>query len=347
MIDKFILPRNCTYTEHDWKIFASFWHPVIFVNDIPDDKPAKAKLLDQDLAVFRTSQGVTVAKDVCVHRGTPLTLGKIDNNRLVCMYHGFQYDGTGKCVFVPSMGENGRIPARLKLKTYKSVERYGIIWVCLSDDEPLRPLPEWPLLDDKEFGSIYYLPHLDFDCSCTRLIENFCDNAHFGFVHEGTFGNKAGSVVPPLEVVETDDTLCYEMDYVECRRKLGAPEIKGYANVNYVKHLTYPFAVDLKVTDKETGSETHYYNIDSPVSTKKTRGFIIAQTNADYFTEAELIEYELAINMEDKPFVEGQRPEESPLNIGDEVHVPADLFAVRFRRALREKFGIQAKEYIT
>ena len=51
--------------------------------------------------------------------------------------------------------------------------------------------------------------------------------------------------------------------------------------------------------------------------------------------------------MEDKPFVEGQRPEESPLNIGDEVHVPADLFAVKFRRALHEKFGIQAKEFIT
>ena len=69
--------------------------------------------------------------------------------------------------------------------------------------------------------------------------------------------------------------------------------------------------------------------------------------DAEYFTEAELIEYELAINMEDKPFVEGQRPEESPLNIGDEVHVLADLFAVKFRRALHEKFGIQAKEFIT
>ena len=346
MTDEVCLPRNCTYSEHDWKILASFWHPVVFAKDVPADKPAKAKLLDEDLAVYRTSRGVTVAKDVCAHRGTPLTLGKVENDRLVCMYHGLQYDGSGRCVFVPSLGDSGTIPARLRLKTYRSVERYGLIWVCLSDEESLRPIPDWPLLENEEFGTIWHLSSSDWDCSCTRHVENFCDNAHFGFVHAGTFGNEDGSVVPPLEVVETDRTLHYEMDYVACRRTLGDPKIQGHDPMRYVKDLAFPFAIDLMCLEKETNLETHYYNIDSPVSTKKTRAFLIVQTNDNARTEATEAEYQTAVNLEDKAFVEGQRPEETPLNLQDEVHVPADLFSVRFRGVLSKKFGIEAKEYI-
>jgi vanillate O-demethylase monooxygenase subunit len=48
------------------------------------------------------------------------------------------------------------------------------------------------------------------------------------------------------------------------------------------------------------------------------------------------------INDEDKPLVENQRPEDLPLGIMDEVHIPADRMSIAYRRALVHKFGLGA-----
>ena len=76
------LPRHCTFRESDWHILAGFWHPVAFVHDIKD-KPVAARLLDVNLVIYRTSEGITVAKDLCMHRGTRLSLGWMQDDLLV------------------------------------------------------------------------------------------------------------------------------------------------------------------------------------------------------------------------------------------------------------------------
>jgi vanillate O-demethylase monooxygenase subunit len=66
------------------------------------DKPVAAKLLDQRLVVYRTAQSLTVANDLCLHRGAPLSSGRVENGELMCPYHGFRYDGDGRCVCIPA-----------------------------------------------------------------------------------------------------------------------------------------------------------------------------------------------------------------------------------------------------
>ena len=56
--------------------------------------------------------------------------------------------------------------------------------------------------------------------------------------------------------------------------------------------------------------------------------------------EAFLIKESLMINDEDKPLVEAQRPEDLPLNIRDEVHIPADAMSIAYRRGLVKHFGL-------
>ena len=65
------VPRKNTFSENDWHVLAGFWHPVAFSHEI-EDKPVSAKLLDVELVIYRTSKGVSVAKDICPHRGTKL-----------------------------------------------------------------------------------------------------------------------------------------------------------------------------------------------------------------------------------------------------------------------------------
>jgi len=93
-----ILPRNCTFAESDWRALSPFWYPVAFSHEVKD-QPFAAKLLDERLVVFRTGNGeASVARDLCLHRGAPLSSGRLERGELVCKYHGFRYDASGQCV---------------------------------------------------------------------------------------------------------------------------------------------------------------------------------------------------------------------------------------------------------
>lgn len=52
------LPRNCTFAESDWRILASFWHPIAFAHEV-EDTPLKARLfgiLDEHLWFGETAK---------------------------------------------------------------------------------------------------------------------------------------------------------------------------------------------------------------------------------------------------------------------------------------------------
>ena len=78
------------------------WHPVAYVSELPEGNPFGTSLLDEPIVIWRSSDRTTHAmKDLCIHRGTALSLGWIDNDNIVCPYHGWQYNGDGACVHMP------------------------------------------------------------------------------------------------------------------------------------------------------------------------------------------------------------------------------------------------------
>src|SRR5260370_10602388 len=67
-----------------------FWHPVALASEVAD-RPVASTLLDQQLVLFRTAEGVSACDDLCTHRGTPLSLGGVEDNFVVCADHGCNY----------------------------------------------------------------------------------------------------------------------------------------------------------------------------------------------------------------------------------------------------------------
>ena len=59
------------------------------------------RLLGEDLVLWRAGGQAVAWQDLCVHRGTRLSLGKVEDGLLVCPYHGWRYDGNGRCVADP------------------------------------------------------------------------------------------------------------------------------------------------------------------------------------------------------------------------------------------------------
>ena len=345
------LPRNCTFSESDWHVLAGFWHPVAFSDDVVD-KPVRATLLDVDIVLYRTNKGLTAAKDICMHRGAAMSLGWLDaeRNNIICPFHGLHYDHSGQCTRIPSMEDQSRpIPKSIRLICYQCHERHGLIWVCLKD-KALRAMPDWPILEDGKTGWTVTRPPLStWVTSAPRHVENFNDVAHFSFVHKGTFGNMEDLSIPNYEMWKTDAGLSLRMPYKEgVREKLGDTDTIAERSVVYTKNLTYPFSMEL-VMEYEGGDEGDdftliAYDIASPVSARNTAVFQALATNRPGISPDDLITFQNFVNSEDIPIVESQRPEELPLDISAEVHIPADKFSIQYRKDLVAQFGLGSPE---
>jgi phenylpropionate dioxygenase-like ring-hydroxylating dioxygenase large terminal subunit len=164
-------------------MYINFWYPVILGKDMTDT-PKIVRILSLDFAVFRDGQGgARVLSNICPHRGGSLAGGKIKGDHLQCPYHGWQFDGSGQCHKIPSLGAAARIPARTRVDAYPVVEKYGIVFAFLGDlPEAERP----PMLEVPEFDHEGWRPtwmNFQIPYNYERSVENGLDPAHNEFVH--------------------------------------------------------------------------------------------------------------------------------------------------------------------
>jgi phenylpropionate dioxygenase-like ring-hydroxylating dioxygenase large terminal subunit len=330
------LPRGCTFNESDWRILADFWHPVAFSHNV-GPAPVAARLLDVDLVVYRTSQSLVVARNICLHRGSELTQGRLEGDELVCAYHGWRYGADGQCVKIPAQPASRRISPSIRLMTYPVRERYGLVWVCLSG-QPRRGLPDFPEAEDSGYRWLS-LPPLDWNTSAARQVDNFLDVSHFPFVHAGTFGNAAEPEIPEIPVRQTDYGFTYDFNF-----NANNPDISPMAGGDTLVwettyHLFLPFAVRLWERFPDKGEDAYHvvFNVAAPVSARKMRAFFFVCRNFDFDVPAhEIMDWEGQVMNEDKAIVEGQRPEELPLDLAAELHVQSDRMTIAYRRQLAD-----------
>jgi phenylpropionate dioxygenase-like ring-hydroxylating dioxygenase large terminal subunit len=65
----------------------------------------------QAIAVNRDVQGELHAlEDACPHKGIALHKGKVQGCHLACGYHGWEFNGRGKCVRIPYLGKEQKLP---------------------------------------------------------------------------------------------------------------------------------------------------------------------------------------------------------------------------------------------
>ena len=145
--------------------------------------PRAATVLDRRLVVYRDGEGVARAlEDRCCHRGAQLSLGSVCDGALACAYHGWRFDGTGRCVHVPSLCEGTAIPAAFKVRGFDCIEQDHYVWVWIGDDAP--PAPPSRLRGVE--GHAWKQGSVNARCCWTNFLENLLDGAHFPFVHKGT-----------------------------------------------------------------------------------------------------------------------------------------------------------------
>ena len=327
------LPKNCTFTSEDWTRLAQYWYPIARVQDIVE-KPLKAVLLDEQLVVYKAEEQIVVAKDVCPHRGVPLSLGKCEKQGVVCPYHGLRFGQDGKCNRVPSSPDQP-IASKLNLFTFPAVEKYGLIWTCLTQDTN-QEVPNMPMWEDENTQKVT-CPPVDIAGFAGRQVEGFLDVAHFAWVHSGTFADPDNQFVGDYTPKET--SYGFEADYWSTVGNYPASEtFKGTENFKWLRHfeLHVPFTATITVHFRNEGKMV-IMNAACPVSAKQTRLFAPVVKNFDLDDDEQaIIDYNLKIFEEDRLMVETQKPECLPLDLSLEAHIPADRSSIMFRRCLKK-----------
>lgn len=306
---------------------ANYWHPIARSEDVTE-QPKQFELLCEKICAFRTPDGVSAFKDVCIHRGTALSLGWVTDGRITCAYHGWQYDSTGACVKIPSLPPGSSIPAKARAIAYRTEERYGLVWVALA--EPVAPIPAFPEWDDpsfKAFLSSTYVWH----SSAGRTVENFMDVSHFPFVHENLLGTRDQTEVAATDVVETDFGLTYYYEQEEPNELYSAS-----GQVTRWDYALYtPFTIHLRKTIPN-GEVTVISLISAPTSPKLTdMYFYISRNHHHADDDATWKDFSDTIMEQDRVIVESQRPEEIPTDLREELHLKVpDASGIAYRRLL-------------
>jgi phenylpropionate dioxygenase-like ring-hydroxylating dioxygenase large terminal subunit len=318
-----------------YRAMRHFWHPVARSEDVGLERPYRAVLLGEPVVLVRLGDRIRAFPDLCVHRGTALSLGWIEDDQLRCAYHGWTYGPDGVCTQIPArFGAN--IPSRARLRPLNVEERSGLVWVCLAD-ESRYPIPEFPEFDDPSYRVLVAEPY-DWDCSAPRRMENFVDFAHFAWVHDGLLGSREHPEVPEHDVWRDGPELRFYQKVVEPLQ--GATKQQLHTDADFVEventyRLTMPFTIYL---NRKFPGENHYILVmtASPAGPKLTRSFwYIARNYALDQPDEDFVRFEDLILQQDRPVVESQRPEELPEDLSAELHIRGvDKVSLEYRKWL-------------
>lgn len=304
------------------------WHPVIWSQDIKDDTVKPIHLLGEDLVLWRSDDQIVATLDLCPHRGARLSLGQVEDHRLVCAYHGMAFDLKGQCLKIPAH-PNLLPPTRACVRVYATQERYGLVWVCLGN--PTQDIPTFWAWDEPSFHSVCCGPY-HVKSSGFRVIENFLDVAHLPFIHAKVLGDQINPVVEDFEV----DVEANGINIRNVKVWQPAPDPTGQEGlVTYNYHVLRPLTAYF-AKNTPSGCLTIFLTV-TPVTEEESIAWMsVAMNYAREISDEENQAFQDQIVIQDLLIVESQRPKRLPLDLQAEYHFPCDRGSVAYRKWLKQ-----------
>ncbi|KAK4769462.1 hypothetical protein SAY86_027612 [Trapa natans] len=189
--------------EYDW---TEEWYPLYLTKDVPDDAPLGLRVFDKNLVLYRDGGDILRChEDRCPHRLAKLSEGQLVDGRLECLYHGWQFEGEGKCVKIPQLPSDAKIPRPACLRTYEVRDSQGVVWVWMSKAPPKpEKLPWFENFARPGFNGTSSIHELPYDHSI--LLENLMDPAHIPISHDRTDWTAKREDAQPLSFQVTERT---------------------------------------------------------------------------------------------------------------------------------------------
>ena len=181
------------------RFFRQFWLAIYQSRDLKPEWSVPVRILSENLTLYRGASGqVYLVGNRCAHRGTQLSAGIVDGEGIRCNYHGWKFDGKGRCVDQPS--EPCSFADRVRIKGYPCREYLGLVFAYLGESEP-PPMPRYPHF---EGDGVLFSHQLVRPINFFQNLENSIDEVHIGFLHANS--PYEGNINDEIPVVTTEET---------------------------------------------------------------------------------------------------------------------------------------------
>jgi phthalate 4,5-dioxygenase len=164
--------------------FKRYWLPAALISDHPepDSDPKRVTILCEDYVLFRDSNGdMACMQDRCCHRGASLTLGRVEECGIRCIFHGWKFDKSGAIVDLPNSTDD-TYKNRYKQPAFPTYEAGGMVWVYLGPKEEQPPVPDYYWLDWTP--EKYFIQPVVFDANFSQVIDGGADSSHLTILHQ-------------------------------------------------------------------------------------------------------------------------------------------------------------------
>ena len=205
------------------ELLRRYWQPIALSSEITD-LPRKVQILGEDLVLFRDRRGrAGLLYPRCMHRGTSLFYGRIEDEGIRCCYHGWLFDTEGRCLDQPCEPDRGRHRDQARQPWYPVEERYGLVFAYLGPPARKPVLPRYDILEDLRpdqnllcciggFGSTGDASLEVVPYSWIHMNDNVMDPFHVQVLHSTFSGVQFASgfiVMPTVEFFYADHGVCY------------------------------------------------------------------------------------------------------------------------------------------
>jgi phenylpropionate dioxygenase-like ring-hydroxylating dioxygenase large terminal subunit len=338
-------PGECPEKPTD--MIYNQWYVILESKELKRNKPLRIKRFSESLVLWRDeNRDVACISDLCCHRGASLSCGKIIDGRLECPFHGFIYDKTGIVRVIPANGKNKPAPESMKVRSYRSFEAYGLIWLWWGDNDKITGDPFY----FEELGHFSYSSFKDhWNIHYSRAIENQLDVVHLPFVHKTTIGRGNKTLVNgPVVIREkelitfyvwnvTDDgkTLPIKPDDIPDYERLFHLQFH-YPNIwqNYISDKIRAFAAFVPVDEENSIIYIRYYQNLVKVPLLKEFFNFIGKISS------------IIILRQDKRVVITQMPKKSSLKIEEKLII-GDKPIIEYRKHRQELIDKSPKDVIS
>lgn len=240
-------------------------------------KPIRVLLWGRPFVLYRGTNAEPVALlDRCPHRNVPLSEGRVrEDGQLECPYHGWCFDGSGRCTEIP--GRVLPLTTEYRVPRYSVRESQGFVWLCPSESGPLSEpflLPHW---GEDRYTTV--IREVSAEASLYAVIENALDVPHTSILHRGLFRGGARNRV--------EVTVRRAVDRVELEYR-GEPPPRGVlarvlslgstTSELTVQHWDRFFLPSVLQVEYRLGDSVHFVvtGLCVPVQDHETRMFAVA-----------------------------------------------------------------------
>lgn len=246
-----------------------YWYAVEEVRRIKPGTVVEIVFWKKSIALYRADDGSFYAlENRCAHRQLKLSLGNVQGCRLVCAYHGWQYDQTGRRADISQTKSGGNKGLKPLIKSYPVKVRYGLVWLFPGNSERAheQQIPDIPELEGPKRWTCVPLT-FTWSAHHSMVIDNVSDFTH-AYLHR-KYRPFQDAILTSYETIGDNVHLAYDT-------KVGRGRISGLfvehdrINTDHMK-LCYQYPYQWS----NTGESIKHWLFVLPIDERTTRVFFL------------------------------------------------------------------------